>query len=494
MIFPHQLFWPHPCIQAQQEACPTKAYLVEEILFFRQYPFHKHKLLFHLASLSAFKAKWEASCSIPIYRICSHDERSDVRALIPYLSKQGVGQILTIEPDDDWLKQRLVKTCLAHAIAIRFLPNPALLTSHEQNEALLPLNKKPFQTDYYIAQRKRLHILLEANNKPTGGSWTYDTSNRLKLPHLYPVPPYDPPGPSRWVKECIPYLEKHFPQSPGNPDEFCFAVTHSGARRQLEAFLEKRLHDFGPYEDAIEPGHDFLFHSVLTPYLNVGLLTPREVIQATLERHRKQPVPLNSLEGFIRQIIGWREFMRAVYHLYGRRMRTTNFWNFTRPLPKAFYSATTGILPVDDAIRKVLRLAYAHHIERLMVLGNFMLLCEIHPDAVYRWFMELFIDAYDWVMVPNVYGMSQFADGGLITTKPYISSSNYILKMSSYRRDPAWTEPWDALFWRFVDKQRAFFQGNPRLSMLLKTYDRMPQARRRRLQEVANNYLQKLHS
>jgi deoxyribodipyrimidine photolyase-related protein len=201
---------------------------------------------------------------------------------------------------------------------------------------------------------------------------------------------------------------------------------------------------------------------MLSPLLNVGLLTPSQVIEQVIKAKK---IPLNSLEGFIRQVIGWREFIRAVYHLRGVDQRTRNFWKHKRQLPHSFYTGTTGILPIDQTIKKILDHAYCHHIERLMILGNFMLLCEFDPDSIYRWFMEMFIDAYDWVMVPNVYGMSQFADGGMMTTKPYISSSNYIKKMSDYPSGK-WCEIWDALFWRFLDKHKLFFKKQPRLNMV----------------------------
>ena len=190
----------------------------------------------------------------------------------------------------------------------------------------------------------------------------------------------------------------------------------------------------------------------------------------------------------MRQLIGWREFIRGVYEAKGREERTRNFWGFTRPMPPAFYKATTGIPPVDNTIKRVMQTGYCHHIERLMILGNFMLLCEIDPDEVYRWFMELFIDAYDWVIVPNVYGMSQFADGGLMSTKPYISSSNYILKMSHYPKGD-WQSIWDGLFWRFMHLHRDFFLKNPRLSMLIRTFDKMEPAKQQQHLHIAEDYL-----
>jgi deoxyribodipyrimidine photolyase-related protein len=186
--------------------------------------------------------------------------------------------------------------------------------------------------------------------------------------------------------------------------------------------------------------------------------------------------------------MGWREFIRGVYVTKGSQERTTNYWGFTRKIPPSFYTGTTGIEPIDLTIKKVLETGYCHHIERLMVLGNFMLLCEFDPDEVYRWFMELFIDAYDWVMVPNVYGMSQFADGGIMSTKPYISGSNYLMKMSDYPKGE-WQSTWDALFWRFMDIHRDFFLQNPRLGMLISTFDKWSEEKKQEVRTKANDYL-----
>lgn len=191
------------------------------------------------------------------------------------------------------------------------------------------------------------------------------------------------------------------------------------------------------------------------------------------------------------QVTGWREFIRGVYELKGRDQRTINFWKFRRKIPRSFYNGTTGILPVDTVIKKVLNTGYCHHIERLMVLGNFMLLCEFDPDEVYRWFMELFIDSYDWVMVPNVYGMSQFADGGIMSTKPYISSSNYLRKMGDFSGGD-WESLWDALFWRFMSSHPDFFNRNPRMRMLLKTFGKKPDYEKNKIFSIAEDYLNSL--
>ncbi|HSK12497.1 MAG TPA: cryptochrome/photolyase family protein, partial [Phnomibacter sp.] len=255
--------------------------------------------------------------------------------------------------------------------------------------------------------------------------------------------------------------------------------------------LEERFEKFGAYEDAMVANEHYLHHSVLTPMLNIGLLNAQEVVEAALQKASQKEIPINSLEGFIRQIVGWREFIRGVYVTAGRRQRTTNYWGFTRKIPAQFWMGNTGITPVDIVVKKLLKTAYNHHIERLMVMGNFFLLCEFDPDEVYRWFMEMYIDAYDWVMVPNVYGMTQFADGGLMTTKPYISGSNYLVKMGDWPKGD-WQQVWDGLFWRFMHVHRQFFLQNPRLSMLLKTFDNMSEEKRKAHLERAEEFLRKL--
>lgn len=255
--------------------------------------------------------------------------------------------------------------------------------------------------------------------------------------------------------------------------------------------MENRFHEFGDYEDAIVQNESILNHSVLTPMLNTGLLGPQKILDQALKFAQREQVPINSTEGFVRQIIGWREFIRGMYECKGGQSRTTNFWNFSRKIPDSFYDGSTGIVPIDETIKKVLKTAYCHHIERLMVLGNFMLLCAFDPKEVYRWFMELFIDAYDWVMVPNVYGMSQFADGGLFATKPYIGGSNYLKKMGDYDNGE-WQATWDGLYWNFIDAHQDFFTSNPRLSMMVRLWQKMDAEKRETHLKNAAAFLEKL--
>ena len=254
--------------------------------------------------------------------------------------------------------------------------------------------------------------------------------------------------------------------------DYRYPINHAEGAAWLEQFLTYRFHEFGPYEDAIVQEHSILNHSLLSPLMNSGLLLPEYVVNRALEFSVAENVPINSTEGFVRQVIGWREFIRGMYAVKGTESRTMNFWKFDRKIPQSFYDGTTGIVPVDNAIKKALDTGYCNHIERLMILGNFMLLCEFDPDEVFRWFMELFIDAYDWVMVPNVYGMCLFADGGFFATKPYISGANYIKKMSNFKGGE-WEAIWNGLFWNFIDKHQDFFSSNPRMSMMVHSLRRM---------------------
>jgi len=237
----------------------------------------------------------------------------------------------------------------------------------------------------------------------------------------------------------------------------------------------------------------FLYHSVLTPMLNTGLLTPLQVVGRALDLGAKHQVEINNLEGFIRQIIGWREYMSIMYEIHGRFLRTQNFWKFTDRMPKSIYLNRTGIPIVDDVLEKVRQDGYAHHIERLMVLGNFFLLLRVHPDDVFQWFSEMFVDAYDWVMVPNVYGMSQFSDGGLLVTKPYLSGSNYLKKMSDYKAG-GWCDVWDALFWSFIDDYREFFSSQFRMKMMLSHLTKMGPEKLAEHQQVAVDFRKTLQN
>ena len=467
LVFPHQLFQVNPALQKDRPV-----YLVEECLFFKQFVFHKHKLILHRASMQYYQ-QCLLQQGYQVEYIPTNHAWQDCRQLIMGLAKNAVTEIHVAAVADDWLQQRITKSCAAHQIKLITHESPNFLNSPQSVSAYFNQRKTYFQTDFYIWQRKQRKILLEADGKPLGQQWTFDAENRKPFPKKDIAPALKDFGGNSYLAEASTYVDKHFPKNYGNSTgPYLFVVTHQEAEQWLDHFIATRFEHFGVYEDAIVTNETVLHHSVLTPMLNIGLLNPQQVLDRVIEQAEQYQIPLNSLEGFIRQVMGWREFIHLVYEREGGKQRSRNYWKFSRKIPKGFWTGQTGIAPIDNTIQKILATGYCHHIERLMVLGNFMLLCEFDPDQVYHWFMELFIDAYDWVMVPNVYGMTQFADGGLMTTKPYISGSNYLMKMSDYPKGD-WQPIWDGLFWRFMHLHRDFFLKNPRLGMLVKTFDKM---------------------
>jgi len=490
LIFPHQLFREHPALDKSR-----KVFLIEDPLFFGdiRYPlnFHKKKLIFHRASMKAYEDYLTGQGYDVVYLQYSsfkEDRRSNY--LFVFFNKMNITTFHYADVTDFILEKRIQK--MAKDLRKRLIKyqTPMFLTDEDFIKNYFSKQKSYLMASFYIEQRKRLNILIE-NGKPFGGKWCFDDENRKKLPKGFKSPKLNFPDDTEFELEAIDYVEKYFPNNPGTGLDFIYPVTFEQAEDWLNDFLENRFNLFGDFEDAIDKDVAYLFHSVLTPMLNSGLLTPKQVVDKALKYAKENKVPLNSLEGFIRQIIGWREYMRSVYLLKGVKQRTTNYFRFNQKMPKAFYDASTGIEPVDTVIKRVLEKSYTHHIERLMILGNFMLLCDIHPDEVYKWFMEMYIDAYDWVMVPNVYGMSQYADGGLICTKPYVSSSNYVRKMSNFEKGD-WCEIWDALYWRFIFKHKKIFEKNPRMSMMIVQLNKMDKQKLKQHLKIAELFLKQL--
>ncbi len=492
IVLPNQIFAEHPAFELPLQ----KVILLEDPLFFGdpQYPakMHKQKLWLHRASMARYRQELEnKGFDVDLFgyerstKACLH--------LFERLSLDQISRVVMADPVDSVVEKRLSEASKATGIAIKFLPSPGFLNTRASNQAWSAGRKRWFMAEYYKSQRRRLNILLE-NDQPLGGQWSFDEDNRKKVPKalLQSLPWIDWPQHDSVDQAAKDNVLSEFPDARGDIDTLYYPTSHAAALAWLHQFLERRFDQFGDFEDAIVEGESWLWHAVLTPALNIGLITPQQVIDATLDHAQRKNTPLNSVEGFIRQIIGWREFMRATYEDLGVRMRTTNHWRHNRPMPSSFYDGTTGINPIDDTIRRILQTGYCHHIERLMVLGGFMFLCEIKPDDVYLWFMEMFVDSYDWVMVPNVYAMSQNADGGLITTKPYFSGSNYIRKMSHWGKGE-WAEIWDGLYWRFIFKHRNTLSKNPRWAMMCRTGDRMSSETKEKHLEKANSFLAELN-
>jgi len=451
---------------------------------------HRKKLLLHRASMTEFAQTLRDVGHGVTHFKCSK-EPTDTLAILERYVPARTTVLRVVDPVDDLLRRRLSRFVKRRNLKLELLPSPNFITPQSFLDEQFSKKQKPFMARFYEAQRRRMNILLEKDGSPLGGRWSFDLDNRKKLLKQVVVPELHFPEQRESIRQAQLQIEKDFPDASGELKDFIFPVTHEDAEAWLNDFFTWRFSSFGPYEDSISSRHDNLFHSVLTPCLNIGLLNPSQVVEKALDHASTHEIPLNSLEGFLRQMIGWREFMRAMYEFRGVHMRNSNFWDFHRKMPPGFYTGQTGVEPVDHVIRKVLLGGFCHHIERLMVLGNFMLLCRIHPDEVYRWFMEMFVDSYDWVMVPNVYGMSQFADGGGFTTKPYISGSNYIRKMSDFKQG-SWCEIWDALFWTFIGDHEKFFSKNPRLALMTASWHRMELSKKSALKNLAAEYLAKL--
>lgn len=488
LIFPHQLYTKHPALAGER-----RVYLIEDSLFFYdekyRFKFHKQKLVLHRASLKYFEKELiKKGLKTEYLQWTSFKSMTEV---LQKLNADQVKKIHLCEPDDFLIKKRLQKETKKHSIQINYYLNPGFLTSPQIYQLFFQGKKSYFFTDFYIEQRKRLNILVDKNQKPIGGKWSFDSENRKKLPKKIDIPQIYQIESDEIFEEAKVYVEKNFPDHYGTLEDFNYPYTRNAALESFELFLNERLDNFGAYEDAISKDHSYIFHSILTPALNIGLITPEEIVQKTLAFSKNKSIPLNSLEGFLRQIIGWREYIRAMYDIEGLKQRNQNFWKFNRKIPPSFWKGETGIEPIDHVIKKILKTGYAHHIERLMILGNFFLLCEFDPKEVYKWFMELFTDSYDWVMVPNVYAMSQFADGGKMMTKPYISGANYIKKMSDFPTGE-WEKIWTALYWRFIQKHEAFFKKNYRLSMMVNLWNKKTESQKKEILKIAEKFLANL--
>ncbi len=458
LILPNQLFESHPALKKGRPI-----WMAEEFLFFKVQPFHRQRLILLRLAMKEYESFLQKQgYSVQYIESKQLKKRGD---LFHLLSKEKIGELHLAEETDAWFNEDLEKGAKANRWKLKIYPSPMFLCTPEEIASFFKGKTHYSMAPFYAYQREKLNLLME-DGKPEGGKFSFDVENRKKAPKSLRFPENPIPKQTAKIKEAISYVDHHFPDAIGDGSPFLYPTTFAEAQKILSDFIEHKLPLFGDYEDAILKEDTSLFHSILTPALNVGLLTPQQIIEQVMEAHKKKKFPLNSIEGFIRQIIGWREFIRGCYLLKGNVQRSKNHFKYKKPVPKGFWDGTTGIEPIDTTIRKVLQSGYCHHIERLMILGNFLLLAETDPNAVYDWFMQYFVDAYDWVMVPNIYGMSQYADGGLITTKPYISGSNYILKMSNYPKG-AWTEIWDGLFWRFMQNQKKLISKNPRMKILL---------------------------
>jgi len=483
LLLPNQLFKNHD-IDFDQ------IILYEHPKFFNSYNYHKAKLIFHRATMQSY---YDYMKNIKKYNI-KYVEFDD--------KLTTTNQVIIYDPTDyDILKE--FKTTFKNLTIID--TKLFILTQKDMKDYISSTNKPYFNATFYKWVRINKNILMQNNNnklsnKPVGNKWSFDVSNRLPFPSSYKEKEIKFVD-NKYIKEANKYIDKNFSDNIGEPNIF-LPIDHIGAQKWYKKFLDERLNNFGPYEDAISSEVILGYHSGISALLNIGLLDPNDIVEDAISR--KSDVKIESLEGFIRQIISWREYVRLLYIYEHKKFTKMNFLNHTNKLKSGWYTAETGILPIDNIIKKALDISYVHHIERLMCIGNFMLLMQIKPKDILKWFIEVIsIDAYEWVMEPNVYGMSQHSVGQLMMNRPYFSSSNYIMKMSNYTKKSTddtiklnnkeyyWYEIWDALYYNFINTHKNYLKKIYATANAVSILNKKSDIEKRELFKIAQEYIKK---
>lgn len=459
----------------------TPIVMVEDLSAWRRRHYHQQKIALVIAAMRNFHAELvRLGFDVRYYHF---DAGQTINSAIAQSAHAlGARRFATFFVNDHALRARLHRISRGAGPDWVELDDPGFLTPASS----LPDGRRlPRMEAFYRKQRQRLGVLVDAAGKPTGGAWSFDKENRRKITKRQAIPRHPEVAHNDITRQAIQQVSAKFADHPGNASELWLPADHASANAWLEAFVQERLIGFGTYEDAMTARSDLLFHSGLSPLMNIGLVTPRDVIDQALS---KSGVPINDIEGFIRQVIGWREFIRSAYHTGEHVGPLQNKRGHNRQFTNHWLEGTTGLPPLDQAIQTLMRRGWNHHIERLMVFGNLMNLCEIDPQAVYEYFMTHHIDAYDWVMRPNIEGMGLTSSAQSFATKPYICGSNYLLKMSDYARGD-WCDVVDGLYWRFVQIHRAEFASNARTALVAKGLDRIAPDRRERIFSSADQFL-----
>ena len=448
---------------------------------------HKLKILLFLSSMRSYRDELKSKKFKVIYNNCNEDFKlSYEKKLEKIIKEKKIKEVYFFEIEDIFFENKLKLFLNKKNIKFKEIKSPMFLTSRVEFKEYLKDTKRPFMANFYKINRSKFGILMNKDGTPKGGKWSFDEENRKKLPDKVKIPKNLKFKFTKHTEEIKKFIDKNFKNHPGSTDNFWFPTTREQSQKLLDQFLKDKLNLFGDYEDAVSNKSNILFHSALSPIINLGLITPREILEKIKKIEKK--VRINSLEGYVRQIIGWREFMRGIYQNYDKRLEDSNFFNHKNKMKLSWYNGTTGLDPLDYSIKNALNYGWSHHIERLMILANIMNLCQIHPKQVYKWFMEMFVDSSDWVMAPNVYGMGLFSDGGIFATKPYICGSSYFLKMMDFKKGE-WCNIMDGLYWNFINRNRKFFQKNPRLSMMVRVFDKMKSERKKLILKAADKFV-----
>ena len=422
--------------------------------------------------------------------------RSVVGELMRRGQEHGRTEVIATTPGE-W---RLIEALQNAPLTVTLLPDDRFIASLDVFNQWAE-GRKELRMEYFYREMRRKTGLMMEGDKPAGDKWNYDHDNRKPAkPDLFRAQPLQF-EPDDLTAEVLDLVQARFGDNFGTLKPFWFATTRKDALKALDHFVDHLLAGFGDTQDAMLMEDRFLNHSVLSPYLNIGLLSPLEICQRVEQAWKDGHVPINAAEGFIRQIIGWREYVRGIYFLEGADYASRNALGHTRDLPQVYWGGATGMNCMAKAVGQTQEEAYAHHIQRLMVTGNFALLAGIDPTQVHEWYLAVYADAFEWVEAPNTVGMSQFADGGIIASKPYVSSGAYINRMSDYCKSCSYSVskktgegacPFNLLYWHFLDRHRDRFSNNARMGNMYRTWDRMDEERRETVLTEADALLSRL--
>ncbi|MGC8121441.1 cryptochrome/photolyase family protein [Marinobacter sp. VGCF2001] len=464
---------------------------------------HKKKLVFIFSAMRHFARQLEQDGWQVHYQTYHPDNTAQsLEQVIGELAEQHQPERLITTECGEWrLHSQISQWHKTLGLPVEIRPDTRYVCAIDEFARWAEGKKQLRMEFFYREMRKKTGLLMTSDNKPEGGNWNFDADNRKKWTGKPPAPGPFRIEPDAITREVIELVEEHFPNHFGTTEDFHFAVTEKQAREALAHFIDFALPCFGDYQDAMSDKEDWLFHSILSPYLNTGLLDPIAVCEEAVRAWHAGQAPLNAVEGFVRQIIGWREFVRGIYWRLMPDYAKENRLGNQRDLPWFYWSGETRMRCMHKAIDATRRNAYAHHIQRLMVTGNFALLAGIKPEAICDWYLAVYIDAFDWVELPNTLGMVMHADGGYLGSKPYAASGKYIQRMSDhcqnchYRVQDATSEqacPFNSLYWHFIDRHRDDFAKNPRMSMMYRSWDKQKPERREALLKRANWILEHL--
>ena len=468
-----------PRISSLEGLQPTACVIlmIESIEHCRRLPFHKQKLVLVWSAMRHFAEEIRQLG----YEVDYHAAASSfTAALRQHIRRYGSQRLRMMESAEFGVTETLIQEARKSGLLVETTPNTMFLSDKESFQRESAGKRSRLMEAFYRTMRHRTGLLM-VGGKPAGGKWNYDTENRKHPPKDLSCPPVPSFVPDAITRDVISLVEKNFPHHFGRADAFRWPVTREDAQRFLDDFLEYRLAQFGPYQDAMVLGQRSLFHSLLSPLLNVGLLQPLDLCRGAEAAYLNARAPLNSAEGFIRQVLGWREYVYQVYHWRMPGYREMNYFETDAPLPAFYWDGNTRMRCVREAIEALREDGINHHIQRLMITGNFALLAGLNPQHVHEWYWVAYVDAHEWVVAPNVLGMALYADGGILGSKPYAASANYIQRMSDYCRHCPYNPravaaedacPFNTLYWDFLARNEKKLRHNPRMALVYRNLDK----------------------